>query len=251
MTVFPNSSDKLIASVAVAFSVGVLVGLFVSISSAVAPHWLQALVTLSAAFFGAGFAFLLQNRHEKKEQIRRNVEAANRAIFTIYTIWRIQKSYQKDVVDPVRDCQDIWLLLKATPATKFGRTSFDVGTLDFLLSSKHAQVYSDLMMEEESRFEILTQLIDFRTEIDVKNLRPAIERMGIRWREDINIADVETELGPDLASKLTQATHDIVKHVDEKVSCLKCIYPRFIVAVKGIYPMQESLSASLNGFFPY
>lgn len=123
-----------------------------------------AFATLFAAFFGAWYAFKKQNQHEDLKQVRRNVEAANRAIFTVHTLWEIQKSYQQQAAPSLEHRIACWLLLDPTPIINFGRTRFDVEHLDFLLSSQHVSVFRDLL-QMERRYEIFRQLIERRNEL--------------------------------------------------------------------------------------
>jgi uncharacterized protein YprB with RNaseH-like and TPR domain len=236
--VFPSSHEKLITFSLLAFTVGILAGLLFNVGSEHPDVFVIAFATVAAAFSGAWYAFRLQNRHDKQEQIRRNTEAANRAMFSVYSLWNIQTSYQRDVLAKYGGDDYAWLLLKATPATNFPHTSFPVEHLDFLLSSKHSQVYSDLI-QEERRYEIFRQLVEYRNELVLNKLRPTMEKLEIKQLKHDDIPNIERELGPDVTGGLRDTTNSIIKFNRENVISLRLIYKKLWKALKSIYPDQE------------
>ena len=53
----------------------------------VSGDWLVAAATLVAAAAGSGFAFFLENRRRKREEIRLRITAINRALFVLHRYW--------------------------------------------------------------------------------------------------------------------------------------------------------------------
>ena len=120
--------------------------------------WLPVAATLVAAFMGAAAAFYIECWQRKRETVKRNIAAANLALATLLNIWNILRQYQREIIDPIRDKDGAWPNMNAHKPPAFGLASFEIGELSFLLQSKQANVFQELLLEEH-RFKIAMQLI--------------------------------------------------------------------------------------------
>jgi hypothetical protein len=89
---------------------------------------ISSLATLVAAFCGAWFAFLLQSKSKKEENINRQISASNRAIFTLYQRINKLRLYQREVIDPYRQHPAIFLAIRASRDFEKDDTFFDIDT---------------------------------------------------------------------------------------------------------------------------
>lgn len=87
---------------------------------------IDALATLIAAFAGAWFAFLYQNRQKQSEERKENISAGNRALATLLQQTNTLKIYQKDIIDPCRDDPGIHIAIKPTLPYREDALAFDI-----------------------------------------------------------------------------------------------------------------------------
>lgn len=116
---------------------------------------IDALATLIAAFAGAWFAFLYQNRQKQSQERKENISAGNRALATLLQQANTLKLYQKDIIDPRRDDPGMHIAIQPTLPYREDALAFDIQSLDFLLAPKYAEVVFELIVEEERYREVL------------------------------------------------------------------------------------------------
>lgn len=181
------------------------------------PEWkdlLAVLATLFASFAGAWAAFALEGRRTKHEEQKKNVGAANRAIYTVFNLWNILEQYRKEVLEPFRGKPDAWLNLAANPTMPTGECRFQVADLQFLLQTSQADVFAKLMLEEQ-RFAIAIDLIRTRSALTLEKVFPAMAAAGINVGQAAQLNLVEHTLGIDVVHQLKQLTSAIYSNVDE------------------------------------
>ena len=204
-----------------------------------------ALATIAAAFSGSWYAFKLQNRHEKREQIRRNIEASNRAIYTVYDLWNVQKQYLKEIVLPYKGKDDAWLNMSPTVKGMHEIIKFNVSNLGFLLSAGKPNVYVNLLLEEK-RYRILLYLIEERSELVFGNLNPKLESLGCQPGAAVDQGALETHLGPDLMNKLKILTDSIISHVEENTASLESLQTKLQEYLAEIYPSEKFITVQFS-----
>jgi hypothetical protein len=87
---------------------------------------IQSLAILAAAFFGAWFAFLLESKSKKAEEINKQVSACNRAIFILLQRINKLRLYQREYIDPYRSEKDIFAWISASRDFEKDNTFFDI-----------------------------------------------------------------------------------------------------------------------------
>ena len=203
------------------------------------PDKLSALMTtLIGSFFGAYFAFLLQRRRTELERDEDRVGAANRALYNLYRMWNVLSQYQREHLEPVRNAPDRWLNLTASPLAPSSTTKFELGELSFLLQTKEASVFADVMLEEE-RFGLALGLIDRRSALVLEEVFPRMARAQIAVGDQRPIDEIQRTLGIDIVHQLQQPTDHIFTFVDDDITSLRAAHAQLRAAVKRLYPDQK------------
>ncbi len=216
---------KIILYIAI-FGVGLLLGSSNIFNKIGSVNFLGPLTTLLAAFFGAGFAFLLQNKKQERDEKKAQIAVVNRTIYMIYDMWNVLFEYQIDSINPIRNKPDDWLNLAASLEGQFHEVRFSAKDLVFLLETRHADLYSRILLEEQ-RYSIAMGLIRTRSRLVYDQLHPKMEHLSFKIGEPLDLNNVKTSLGSDLTNKLERLTKGIISNVDENVSSLRILYDEF------------------------
>jgi hypothetical protein len=218
----PVHSFQRITIAVLAFCAGFIACIAVLQEWQIAKEIFPSLATLLAAFLGASFAFLLQNRKQERDEKKKQITGVNRAIYMIYDMWNVLFQYQIEVINPIRERPDDWLNMPASLEGQFHEVRFPAKDLVFLLGTKHADLYTRILLEEQ-RYTIAMGSIRTRSRLVYDQLHPKMENLGFKIGEPLNLNAVEESLGPDLTNKLKQITRGIINNVDEDVASLRVL----------------------------
>ena len=150
---------------------------------------ISGLVTLIALYAGASYAFRLQNERAKKDIVEDQVAAENHAIYTLFDIWHVQKTYQEEIINPYRDKPLNWLNISPTPSGFHDPAKFDTKRLSFILSSDKPEIYSYLL-QEEKQFKIMLAMDSARSKTIFQDLHSKMESLGIEKNGTVNPAEI-------------------------------------------------------------
>ena len=203
-----------------------------------------AAATLLAAFFGAWFAYRLQDKANVREEQASNINAANRALFTVFQQVNSLKVFQYDMIDPVRNHPMKFIAMQPVLREQHEDLQFDFSKLGFLLNTKHKQIVLDLFIEQQ-RFREAIKAINYRSALHIQQLQPALERAGIQEGVDYPIEALAKTLDPLLYKLLQRATEQVVYHVDRTVGSLNEVKGKMIKAFKELYPEGDFLNFEL------
>lgn len=206
---------------------------------------LTSIVTLMAVYAGASYAFKLQNDKTEREEEKKQVASSNRAIYTIFEMWNVQKQYQKEIIDPCKMEYGIWISLMPTISGLHELIKFNTENLEFLLHSGKPEVYSNLLLEEK-RYRIAISTIEERSKLVLNDLFPKMESLGYKKDEPIDVTILEPQLGPDLTTKLKDLTTSIITIIDENILSLESIYDDLQKYVKEILPNKKLITVEFK-----
>jgi hypothetical protein len=202
------------------------------------------IATLLAAFFGAWFAYRLQDKAKVRKERTSNITAANLALFTVFQQINTLKVYQMDVIDPVRKHPKIFIAMQPILNEQLENLQFDFSSIGFLLSTKHKQIALDLFIEQQ-RFREAIKAINFRSTLHIQQVQPTLERAGIQEGADYNTEELAKVLGPRLYKTLQGVTDQVVYHVDRTIDSLDNVKAKMIQAFKELYPEGNLLNFEL------
>src|SRR5688572_25946695 len=101
--------------------------------TAIANMLATAAVTIAAAFFGAKYAFDLQNRKAAEDEIKRQIENANLALFTLVRNHNFFLNVKGQLVGEFEDSPNRHHFIKPLTAIGIDPPIFDYAGLSFLL----------------------------------------------------------------------------------------------------------------------
>lgn len=224
---------------------GIFIGISLDVNKADATIYFQALTTLVAAFGGAWAAFSL---HEAKEKEKREImhrDAGNQALHTIFRMWNMLFDYKQKSVDPHRTSQAAWLNLDASPLNNAEKIAFDGGSLNFLLSSKYASIYSELFLEE-SHFHHLVALINTRSSLLMKVVWPMMGAGGLQKSQRTTEEEMLRLIGPDNTEILKSVTPEIINQTYQDINSLADMFLKLREALMEIYPSYMFIRSDLH-----
>lgn len=202
------------------------------------------MATLIAAFAGAWFAFIYQNRQKESEECRQNIAAGNRALVTLFQQTNSLKRYQLDMIEPHRSNPGRHIQIQPTLPYQEDSLTFDIKSLDFLLTPKSVQVVLDLILEE-ARYKEAIKAINARSEHHFSVVQPKLASAGIIEGRDYSDQDLRNALGELDYLHLKRLTDAIVLHVDRTVGSLVEGKNRLREALVEKYPKGQFVNFEL------
>jgi hypothetical protein len=196
---------------------------------------LSALATLAAAFSGARYAFHLQGQARARWPVEDRVAAGNRAIFVLIRQFNTLKTFQTQIIDPVRDDPGAFLNIRASLPFSYDSLTVDFDSLSFLLETNHRQVLGELFIEEE-RFRSAIQAINERWRIHLNICQPLLEGVGIIEGGEYTPEQIQAALGHCLVLQLKRAMDAVVQHVDKTVESSLAVGEKLYTVQKSLFP---------------
>ena len=205
---------------------------------------LSALATLAAAFLGARYAFRLQGRAQARRTVEDRVAAGNRAIFVL-TRLNTLKTFQTQIIDPVRDDPGAFLNMRASLPFSYDSLTVDFDSLSFLLETNHRQVLGELFIEEQC-FRSAIQAINERSRIHLNICQPLLERAGVVEGGEYTAEQIQAALGHRLALQLRRATDAVVQHIDKTVESSLAMGEKLYTVQKSLFPKHSIIRFEPN-----
>lgn len=209
-------------------------------------HYVPAVVTLLAAFYGAKFAFEFQSDKEKKEEKNRNIVSGNLAIFKLITMINSLLSYQRQIIEPIRGKETAFLEMSPTLPQKMDNISIDLDSLAFLLGTDDLNLVGELYVEA-ARYDAAIAAINDRSMVHRHEAQPTLDAAGVKNGGNYLHEDIRRVLGERLFYTLHQSTDQVIYHVDTTILSLKEISDKLTKALKALFPDKRILSVGMPG----
>jgi len=207
-------------------------------------HYIPAVVTLLAAYYGAKFAFDFQRGKEKQEEANRQIISGNLAVFKIVTMINSLLTYQRQIIDPIRGKDTAFLEMSPTLPQEKENVHIDINTLAFLLGTDEQNLVGELSVEQ-ARYEAAIAAINERSKVHRYEVQPVLDAAGIVNGRNYFHEDIQRVLGERLFHTLHQATDQVIYHVDTTISSLKEVADKLSVALKKQFPGSRIISVSM------
>ncbi len=202
------------------------------------------LATLVAAFAGSWAAFKLQQFQKNKEDTEARIAAGNRALMVLLQQANTLKLFQTDFIEPYRNSPGRHIQIQPTLPFQEDSLTFDVRSLDFLLTPKHQQVLMDLVLEE-NRYREAIKSINTRSRHHFEIVQPKLARAGVKEGEEYTGVQFKAALGDHDYIHLQRLTDAIVLHVDRTVESLVAMKNRLREALKQQFPNRKFVDFEL------
>jgi hypothetical protein len=197
--------------------------------------WLNPVATLIASFGGAWAAFKLQASERTSEVRRKNVAAANQALFVMMRQANTLRLYQHDHINPHRSHPGRHLAIQATLPHETESLKFDFSSLDFLDQPKEQQLLFDLSIEERRYVEAI-RAINARSEIILNQVHPRASAAGLLDGSSYGKSEMLSAIGQPLYNMLERLTTDMIWHVDRTSDSIVATKDKLLSVVRARYP---------------
>lgn len=170
-------------------------------------------VTIVAAFYGAKYAFQLEDARLKRISEESEANGANRVLFDLARTYNHFLAIRRQFIDDHRGHPNRFVTMPAMASTAWRGPTFEFGSLAFLLRSADANVMGKLSLLEQ---EVATciELLMQRSEIHIKEAQPILERIFAQQGDFVAPQVVKDALGNRLTTILDNATTQIIDSVD-------------------------------------
>ncbi len=197
------------------------------------------LATLLAAFFGAWFAYKLQNKTREEEQLNLQIEALNKALFTLFQQLNNLALIKTDFIDPIRHSEARFIIMRPMLTENPQDFMHDFQSLAFLLNTKHNKSVFDLFIAQQKYINAL-RVLNYRSDLHYKQLQPSLIRANmIPGAANYPLQDYYNALGEPLSTELKNATDLVIYHVDSSLLLLIETKNTFIKALNDLFPDQK------------
>lgn len=193
------------------------------------------LATLVAAFAGSWVAFRFQQFQNNKQDTKTNIAAGNRALMILLQQTNTLKLIQLDFIEPFRESPGRHIQIQPALPYQEDSLTFDIRSLEFLLSPKHQQVLMDLILEE-NRYREAIKAINTRSRHLFEVVQPKLASSGIREGGAYTGEQYRITIGELDYIHLERLTDAVVLHVDRTVESLVAVKNRLREALLQQYP---------------
>lgn len=199
---------------------------------------LTGVVTLAAAFFGAWYAFRLNDNARKRLTLQDHVSAVNRALFVLGSHLNTLVSIQNQIIEPFRN--DAAKFMSMRPAQPIGEDSprVDLGSLEFLLETEYREMLMELQIEQES-FDVTLQALNERSRLHLEVLQPRLASLGIAEYAEYREDELLEAIGRPLVLHMQRATDNAISSVDATLDSHTDLAERFHAAMKVLFPERK------------
>lgn len=207
----------------------------VEVISKAAEILFTSLTTLAAAYFGAKYAFKLQNEKDKRASDAADVKSANSAIFELVRTFNKFTAIKKQFIDEYRDKAERHIMIKPVLGMSWEPPKFNYDSISFLFKSSDPNLLGTLSLVEQEIASTL-DVIKQRSTMHVEVLQPIIEELSLQVGEKISLRQIEDALGLRHTTILTMSTTFMVEGVDNVLAGCKEHIEKIKAETQRLYP---------------
>jgi len=205
-------------------------------------YFLQAIVVLSAAFFGSFSAFYLNTRKEKLGKIQGNISALNSALFL--TLRQINALLNlKKAIEPLESDNIRFLKLPAMYAADYSDLKIELNRLEFLLKD-HPNLLLNLSIEQ-GRFENAIRITNMRAEFHHEDLQKSLNDNNF-CIEHPSLEELVTAVGPRVVGNAIKLTDGMYEQIFLSVDSLTEVHERLFEIAKENFPNERFVKFQQN-----
>ena len=204
-----------------------------------------ATLTLFAAFIGAYSAFKLEATDRRRREIRTEIGAGNRALFTLIRFWNDLAVIRHQTITPLRNHPGRAIVIRPLAAFKLSSLSIDVSELTFLFTQNEGTLLSQLLVEED-RFHSLALALRQRSSLHSDVVQPALARAGIEEGCEYDRERFRAALGDHLLLTIERLTDEIIEHLDQTLHSISETVDELRNTLLRLYPGESFASFEPN-----
>ncbi len=215
MDIFPGKNEQVITSTIIGFLVGAILILTVKIDNKILEILLTGITTLAAAFFGAKYAFILQNKWRKNEETKRNVESVNKTIYHIITHYNKLVNYRDQFINEFKDSEIRHLAI--LPALGMGSyKEIDLDSLSFILKTKYRNILLELSLYQSEAYATFEVILE-RSNYHSSRIQEALEKADLDLNQGATIQQLNKALGPLKYTTIIKYTDQMIQSTDSLI----------------------------------
>jgi hypothetical protein len=224
-------------SIGTAFILGASAGWFAKAGDVnfLFTHYVPALVTLLAAYFGAKHAFDFQSNREKHEQRKKSIVSGNLAIFKLSDMLDTLLSYRNEIIEPARNKPISFLEMNATIPQVREHISIDFDSLAFLLGTDDKNVLGEVA-RDVARYNEAFVSINERSRVHRYEVQPALASAGFVSGGSYSVEDIIGVLGEPLYQTLCNATNQVTDNVDSTIDSMGATATKLTTSLREQFP---------------
>lgn len=215
-----------------------------SLVSFLFTYYVPAIVTLLAAYYGAKYAFEFQREKEQQVIDKKNMVSGNLAIFKLVTMINSLLSYQRQIINPVRNKPTAFLEMSPTLPQSKDNISIDIDSLSFLLGMDEQNLVGELSVEE-ARYDAAISAINERSRLHRNEIQPALEAANIKNGGSYSLDEINSALGERMFQTLQLSTRQVILQVDTTIVSLKTMSDKLTKALRDQFPNERIISVSI------
>jgi hypothetical protein len=237
MKLFHGTREELIAAAIISFCFGSALGLFAAIQL---EDQVNVIAALLAAGVGAYIAFWLNGIRAKEETNKRNVQAANYAIFNLHTIRNSFITFRNQFIDPERNSPIRYVSIEASLGFDNWCKEFDFESLSFLLNSNDPSVLYNLYQLQTEVSSTIDQIKE-RNRIHYEKVQPIMSDAGLHQGSTATKEEIAEVIGSYYVPVLENMTEDMISNVDLIISLSFSRANHIYTLSKATYPKYSHL----------
>ncbi len=234
MRILPSDNDKAVLAGTAVLLLGIVILLVYGVKSDAVDILVSATTTLMAAFWGAKYAFTLQNQKEFEERIKEQVAAANKVIFNLINLHNQLCNYRDQFINEFRDSP--FRHLGILPAVGLGNVKeIDVDSLAFVLENEKRNILMELSLfqfEACATFEVIRE----RSIYHVSKIQETLEGAGFGSNDFAHIDDIHAVLGPLKTTTIKKYTDQMIESTDNAIAQSEQLIDNLRSVLKEILP---------------
>lgn len=169
--------------------------------------------TLLAAFFGAKYAFKLQEKQKQEEADRNNVEAGNKVIFQLIRLYNKFGAFRNQFIEPHRADPGRRYFILPVAGLEGSDTRINYDSLSFIFNSDKLNILDELSSFEQEVTSAI-EVISRRSEHHYKIIQPAIENLEKTHGEKVTLEQIDSILGKRETQIATMSADNMIMCVD-------------------------------------
>lgn len=206
-------------------------------------YFIDAIIVVSAAFFGSYSAFRFNANKEAKLENQKKIDSLNSTLFRLMRQFNAL-AREKIELDKYKKHQERCFWLPASVSNIHEDMKFNISEIEFLLSCSDKQLLLDLAIEQE-RFHVAIQSINLRAEYHYSKVQPALEAVNF-VSECPTYIQFARAVGPTIMAGLVNQTDQVYSHVYGSCESIEKVQERLIRAAKELFPNNNFLMYKLR-----
>ena len=208
--------------------------------TAIAGISTTAAVTLAAAFFGAKYAFDLQNKKAAEDLIKRQLESVNLALFTLVRNHNFYLNVKNQLIGEFENSPNRHHFIKPLTAIGIDPPLFDYAGLSFLLDVDANLLFRLSVLQQDLTGTL--HMIRDRSALHADHLQPVVEKVqAASGSEYVSVQDVEAAFGMRRTLELKEATDYMVNGINRGIEDTKTLASELRSAMKKAHPKSKTI----------